>query len=163
MSLPVSNSSRKRVRDPAAPSSLAPAAASAAIDSAFQPPASQRMRTRSQTCQPPSASSATAAHREQLSAQGSFSSVSAPPAYLRLYRHALESIFAFCTLSELHRLSTVCRAWNIAVHSTPCIRASIAELPLIDDVAGSVALLEASSLAPHTESLSSLLNRGVAR
>jgi len=37
--------------------------------------------------------------------------------YLRLYKHALESIFSHLNLSELARISATCRDWSAAVNS----------------------------------------------
>jgi hypothetical protein len=52
-------------------------------------------------------------------------SASSPPAYyLRLYRHALESIFAFATLGDLHSLCSVCRHWLQAVSTMRSIDAT---------------------------------------
>ena len=39
------------------------------------------------------------------------------PAYLRLYKHALESIFSHLNLAELGRISATCRDWSAAVDS----------------------------------------------
>ena len=39
------------------------------------------------------------------------------PAYLRLYKHVLESIFTHLNLSELARVSATCRDWSGAVYS----------------------------------------------
>ena len=47
------------------------------------------------------------------------------PAYLRLYKHALESIFSHLNLSELARISATCRGWSAAVDSMRPIGASV--------------------------------------
>jgi hypothetical protein len=43
----------------------------------------------------------------------------------RLYRHALESVFIFAILRELHTYGRVCRAWRAAVQSAPSIQAMV--------------------------------------
>jgi len=47
-----------------------------------------------------------------------------PPPYLRLYKHALESIFSHLNLPELARISATCRDWSAAVNSMRPIGAS---------------------------------------
>ena len=48
-----------------------------------------------------------------------------PPAYLRLYIHALESIFSYLNLPELASISTTCREWSSAVNSMRSIGARV--------------------------------------
>jgi hypothetical protein len=55
---------------------------------------------------------------------------SQPPAHLRLYRHALESIFAWCTLSELHGVLSVSHSWSVAVLSMRSIHAVMDRAPV---------------------------------
>jgi len=45
--------------------------------------------------------------------------------HLRLYKHALESIFSHLTLSELGRISAACRDWSTAVDSMRPIGATV--------------------------------------
>jgi len=44
---------------------------------------------------------------------------------LRLYKHALESIFAYLNLPELARVTATCRDWSAAVNSMRSIGASV--------------------------------------
>jgi hypothetical protein len=68
---------------------------------------------------------------EAISALASVSiSSPAPAAYTRLYAHALESIFVFCTLSELHALSMMCVNWHRAVGSMRRIELQAKSHPL---------------------------------
>lgn len=61
----------------------------------------------------------------------------------RLYRHALESVFAFVKLADLGRILAVSRSWAAAVRSLKSIAAEV-ERPLLQP-----SVLCASSLAPH--------------
>lgn len=49
----------------------------------------------------------------------------------KLHRHALESIFGFCSIKEMHVMLAVNRAWGAAVVSMPSIRSLIAWRPWI--------------------------------
>ena len=48
-----------------------------------------------------------------------------PRLYTRLYKHALESIFAHLRLSDLAHVSATCRDWSVAVNSMRTIGATI--------------------------------------
>jgi hypothetical protein len=80
------------------------------------------------------------------SAALSSSSSSPPPAHLRLYRHALESMFSFCSLPELHHISSVCRQWSAAVLSMKPISGWIKTVMSAGEAA-TVRCLEDSRLA----------------
>ncbi len=47
---------------------------------------------------------------------------SAPPPILRLYAHALESVFAFATLRDLSALMAVCSSWQTSVMQMRSVR-----------------------------------------
>jgi hypothetical protein len=65
-----------------------------------------------------------------------------PAAHLRLYRNALESIFSFFDLRELHTITSVCREWSAAACSMKSIDSTVEKLP-----GYGVSRLEASRLA----------------
>jgi hypothetical protein len=56
--------------------------------------------------------------------QVAVSSASVHPSSL-LYRHALESVFAFCSLKELSAVHCVSKGWQSAVHSMRSLDASV--------------------------------------
>lgn len=70
------------------------------------------------------------------------------PPYRRLYKHALESIFANLTFIELSRVVVTCREWSAAVHSMRPIGATIT----VDDIT-EYHTLHASRLMRHLSDL----------
>jgi hypothetical protein len=85
--------------------------------------------------------------RSQEEEEASAAALSFPaPFHLRLYRHALESIFGFCSLFELHVLSSVCREWSAAVLSMRPIDGTIGGYVSDFHAAPFLARLEASRL-----------------
>jgi len=78
--------------------------------------------------------------------------VRAPATAACLYRHALESIFAFLSLAQLGRVLAVSRSWRSAVSSMRCIDATVESLPIGD-----------SRLARHIGTLGSSDARFAAR
>ena len=81
----------------------------------------------------------------------------AQPPVTRLYKHALESIFAFLSLADLSRVLSVARSWSSAVSSMRCTDAVVESLP----AGRSLLTLSASRLARHIGTLGSL-NNGIA-
>ena len=60
-----------------------------------------------------------------------------PSPATQLYRHALESVLAFCSLKDLHAAIAVSREWAAAVESMRSIRAFVQSSALIPRLAGS--------------------------
>jgi hypothetical protein len=75
---------------------------------------------------------------------------------MRLYRHALESIFVFATLAELHVIMRVCKEWCLAIGSMKACRFKC-ELPQVDvsvsDTSRQLASICNSPLARHIDTL----------
>ncbi len=59
----------------------------------------------------------TAEEQQQSHPLQSAAANAAQPPVALLYRHALESIFAFTSLADLHALMSVCKEWQSAVLS----------------------------------------------
>jgi len=77
--------------------------------------------------------------------------------YSRLYRHALESIFAHLTLSELGRVSSTCRDWSAAVDSMRPIGACITwKLLTFRSIGNSRLMRQVTSIYIHNDFLSEI-------
>jgi hypothetical protein len=65
---------------------------------------------------------------DMLAALQDNASTSPPPTAARLYRHALESVFAFCKLEELAPLLLVSKEWAAAVNSMHSLDAELPKM-----------------------------------
>ena len=59
------------------------------------------------------------------------------PPHLRLYKHALESIFAYLNLPELARVTATCRDWLEAANSTRPIGARVRAFGVLPSICNS--------------------------